>query len=69
MTRILALTGSIGMGKSTVAAQLKQLGARVVDADAIVHQLLSPKGKAFEAVAAELIATSGNKSEQIINSD
>jgi dephospho-CoA kinase len=48
---ILGLTGSIGMGKSTVVAQFKQCGATVVDADALVHQLLSPKGAAFAAVA------------------
>ena len=39
MTRILGLTGGIGTGKSTVARLLAALGARVIDADAIVHEL------------------------------
>lgn len=47
---ILGLTGSIGMGKSTVAGQLASLGARVCDADSIVHKLLGKGGAAVEAV-------------------
>jgi len=37
--RIVGLTGGIGSGKSTVAELLRRLGAVVVDADAIVHEL------------------------------
>jgi dephospho-CoA kinase len=36
---VIALTGSIGMGKTTVAARLRQLGIAVCDADAEVHAL------------------------------
>ena len=39
MTRIVGLTGGIGTGKSTVARLLAGLGAVLVDADAIVHEL------------------------------
>jgi dephospho-CoA kinase len=39
VTRIVALTGGIGSGKSTVGALLAKLGAAVIDADAIVHEL------------------------------
>ena len=47
---IIGLTGGIGMGKSTVAAQLESLGAKVCNADAIVHKLLSKDGAAVSAV-------------------
>lgn len=39
MTRVVGLTGGIGSGKSTVAALFRELGAEVIDADAIVHEL------------------------------
>ena len=39
MGTVIGLSGGIGSGKSTVAAMLAELGATVIDADAIVHQL------------------------------
>jgi dephospho-CoA kinase len=47
---ILGLTGSIGMGKSWAAAQLRRLGLPVHDADAAVHALMGPGGPAVAAV-------------------
>lgn len=46
----IALTGGIACGKSTVAAMLAQLGAPVIDADAISRALTAPGGAALPAI-------------------
>ena len=46
----IGLTGGIGSGKSTVATQLKSLGAGVIDADAISRHLTSSHGEAMNAI-------------------
>jgi dephospho-CoA kinase len=38
----IGLTGGIASGKSTVSGMLRDLGASIIDADVIVHQLQSP---------------------------
>ena len=48
--RKIALTGSIAMGKSTVANMIRDLGIPVFDADAIVHEMYEPQGKAVEQI-------------------
>ena len=55
----LGLTGSIGMGKSTVAAMFAQEGISVFDADAAVHQLQGPAGALVEAIEAAFPGTTG----------
>jgi dephospho-CoA kinase len=50
--KILCLTGSVGMGKTTAARMLRRLGVPVHDADAEVHRLLGRGGAAVRAVDA-----------------
>jgi Dephospho-CoA kinase len=39
--KVIGLTGGIATGKSTVERILENLGAKVIDADKVVHKLLS----------------------------
>ena len=48
----LALTGSIGMGKSTVAAMFADEGIPTFDADAVVRQLEGPGGRLVAQIEA-----------------
>ena len=51
--RVLGLTGGIASGKSTAAAQLKELGAVVLDADRYGHRAYEPDSPGFHAVVNE----------------
>ena len=51
VSRIIGLSGGIGSGKSTVARELAALGATVIDADAIVHELQAPGAALLDEIA------------------
>ncbi len=73
----LGLTGGIGSGKSTVALMLQQLGAAVIDADALSKQVTGPGGVAMplieKAFGSNMVASDGslnrNMMRQLILSD
>jgi dephospho-CoA kinase len=54
---LIGLTGSIGMGKSTVAKRFRALGIPVIDADAEVHKLY--EGAAVAPIEAAFPGTTG----------
>ncbi len=47
---VIGLTGPIGAGKSTVAAMLRELGAKVLDADALAHDEQSRGTVGYSAI-------------------
>ena len=61
MTLKLGLTGSIGMGKSTVAAMFAEEGVPVFDADAVVHRLQGPDGALVAEIEARFPGTTGSE--------
>ncbi|MFZ4833489.1 dephospho-CoA kinase [Rouxiella sp. Mn2063] len=62
MSYIVALTGGIGSGKSTVANAFATRGAAIVDADVIAREVVQPGEPALEALAQRF-------GKQIIHSD
>ncbi len=53
MPIVIGVTGNIACGKSTVAELLGQLGARVIDADEVVHELMAPGSEVWREIVAE----------------
>lgn len=71
---LIGLTGSIGMGKSTVAQMFAGAGAPVYDADAAVHQLyakggaaVGPVGEAFPDAVVEGAIDRERLSKRVLN--
>ncbi len=48
--RVIAVTGGIGCGKSTVTRTFRRMGARVIDADGISRALTAPRGAALPEI-------------------
>lgn len=48
--KIVGLTGGIGSGKSTVAAMLEELGAKVIHADAVGHETYQPGSDGWQRI-------------------
>ena len=65
---IVGLTGGIGSGKSTVAAMLAELGAVVIDADKVGHDVYRPGTEGFrgvvDAFGHEIVAPDGTIDRQ-----
>lgn len=57
--RIIGLTGSIGMGKSTVAEMFEALGVPVFDADAEVRRMQAADGTLLPAIEAAFPGSTG----------
>jgi dephospho-CoA kinase len=47
---VIGLTGGIASGKTTVSARLEELGAQIIDADRIGHEIIAPGGPAYDPV-------------------
>lgn len=58
---ILGLTGSIGMGKSTVAAMFADEAVPVFDADVTVHRLQGPGGRVVAVIEAAFPGTTSDR--------
>jgi len=72
----IGLTGNLGAGKTTVAGIFQKLGAKVLNADRMAHELIEPGGACFKEVVhffGEEILTDGkidrNKLAQIVFND
>lgn len=50
MSKIIGITGGIASGKSTVVAEVRKAGYRVIDADQVVHDLQAKGGKLYQVL-------------------
>jgi len=61
--KVIGLTGGIGSGKSTVSQFLAELGAIIIDADKIGHEVFKPETEAWREVVAafgqQIVAANG----------
>lgn len=66
----IGLTGGIGSGKSTVARELRDKGALIIDADAISRQLMEPGQRVLaqtvEAFGQQILTETGELNRQAL---
>ena len=55
------LTGSLGSGKSTVAAMLRELGAQIIEADALGRAMMEPGQPVYQQIVDALRAGGGRR--------
>jgi dephospho-CoA kinase len=67
---VVGLTGGIGSGKSTVAAMLAELGAHVIDADRVGHDVYRPGTEGFarvvDAFGRDVVAADGTIDRRVL---
>jgi dephospho-CoA kinase len=60
---LIGITGNIGTGKSAVAGMLSELGAKVIDADEVAHEVMRSgtcvHARIVKAFGAEIVASDG----------
>ncbi|MEY4475578.1 MAG: dephospho-CoA kinase [Pseudomonadota bacterium] len=70
MTYIVALTGGIGSGKSTIANAFADLGVPLVDADIIARQVVEPGTPALASIASRygntILQTDGSLNRSVL---
>jgi len=59
---IAGLTGTIGTGKSAVSAMFRELGAFIIDADKLAHEVVEPGKKAWQEIT-------DNFGREVLNDD
>ena len=67
---VIGLTGNIGTGKSTVAEMLAELGAEVIDADKVAHEMMRPgtpvHAAVVEAFGPEVLSPDGKIDRRLL---
>ncbi len=63
--KVLGITGSIGMGKTTTANMFARLGVPVFDSDKYAHKALEQKSPVFKAIAKSFPTCWDNKKAKI----
>lgn len=61
--KVIGLTGGIGSGKTTVSQYMAELGARIIDADKVAHEVFNPNTegwrKIIDAFGKEILTPGG----------